>query len=309
MTSLLPLVEAVDSFPYVPNDYYFTFVGHNGQPLGYMVPEVATAFKTCSALDKFVVNDGDKTVTMGGELDTFEKRSAVVAQLAEEWRQKDPVVAKGWRDELYVVFSPRTVPYFSVERAFSGVLGVVTYGVHINGIVPASKSSNGKTKMWVPRRSKTKATYPGKLDNTIAGGVAYPLGLWDNVIKECYEEGGLDKAFVEPRISSAGVILYLCQPYGPKGHAQPEVEYIYDLVFDSETEYEPSPVDGEAEEFKLMDLDEVLQRMKDGEFKPNCTLVVIDFLIRHGHITPENEENYLEITSRIHRRFPFATRN
>lgn len=307
--SLLPLVEAVDSFPYSHDDYYYTFTGHTGQPLGFMIPEVAIAFKTCSASELFTVDETKKTVSMAPELDTFEKRSDVIAQLAAEWKEKDPLVAKGWRNELYVVFSPRTVPYFTVERAFSGLLGVVTYGVHINGIVPALKTSNGKIKMWVPRRSKTKATYPGKLDNTIAGGVAYPLGLWDNVIKECYEEGGLSKEFVEPRISPVGVILYLCQPYGPQGHAQPEVEYVYDLVFESETEYEPSPVDGEAEDFTLMDIDEVLQRMRDGEFKPNCTLVIIDFLIRHGKITPENEENYLEIVLRIHRRFPFATRN
>lgn len=307
--SLLPLVEAVDSFPYDSNEYHYTFISHDGHPLGYMTPELAKGFKYCSQAELFDVNDQKRTVTMLPNLDTFEKRSKVIAELASEWKSKDPLVAKGWRDELYVVFSPRTVPYFTVERAFSGPLGVVTYGVHINGIVPASKSSNGKTKMWVPRRLKTKATYPGKLDNTIAGGVAYPLGLWDNVIKECYEEGGMSKEFVEPRLTSAGVILYLCQPYGPKGDAQPEVEYIYDLVFESETEYQPAPVDGEAEEFRLMDLDEVLERMKNGEFKPNCTLVIVDFLIRHGIITPENEENYLEIVSRIHRRFPFATRN
>ena len=33
--------------------------------------------------------------------------------------------------------------------------------------------------------------------------------------------------------------------------------------------------------------------------------VLIDFLIRHGIITPENERYYLEIVTRLHGRFNF----
>lgn len=296
---LLDLVNEVDAFPYTQTDYY-TFFSHDGAPLGYIAPSVAEKLKT----PHLIVDQTARTVSLALDLDTFEKRNAAVAEMAEQFRQSDLEVAKGWRDELYVVYQPSTTPYFLVERAFSGVLGVVTYGVHITGLV---KSPNG-FKMWVPRRSMTKATYPGKLDNTIAGGVAYPLGLLENVIKECWEEAGLEKLFVEPRIKSVGVVSYLCLPYGPGGHAQPEVEYVYDLVFDLEDQ-RPRPVDGEAEDFKLMDLDEVMERMKAGEFKPNCVLVIIDFLIRHGIVTPETEPHYLEIMQRIHRRFPFATRN
>ena len=45
--------------------------------------------------------------------------------------------------------------------------------------------------MWVARRARTKATYPGKLDNMVAGG--HPLGIsaFDNLLKECYEEAGI----------------------------------------------------------------------------------------------------------------------
>ena len=84
--------------------------------------------------------------------------------------------------------------------------------------------------------------------------------------------------------------------------------YIYDLAFDNETEVVPLPVDGEAEYFSLMDVDEVLERVKNKEFKPNCGIVIFDFLIRHGYITPENEPNYHEIVSRCHRRMPFPIR-
>jgi hypothetical protein len=73
-----------------------------------------------------------------------------------------------------------------------------------------------------------------------------------------------------------------------------------------------------------MPIDEVVSRMRAGEFKPNCALgascflrpkpvmvyllyisiqVLLDFLVRHGYLTPENEPRYLEITQRLHGRF------
>lgn len=298
--SLLSIVESVDSFPYSEDPFYYKFLSHDDVLLGYLVPQVASRFR--GVLD---VNEVEKTVKISPQLSTFDRRNQVLMAIANSWRKTDEEVARGWRDELYTVYHPQGVPYMLVERAFACILGVVTYGAHVNGYLPASKSGDGKLKMWIPRRSMTKATYPGKLDNTVAGGLAHPLGIWENVVKECHEEAGLSEEFVKANCTPVGVLSYLCQPYGPRGHAQPEVEYIYDLEFDAETV--PRPVDGEAEDFQLMTIEEIHLRL--AEFKPNCALVIIDFLIRHGFVTPENEPNYMEIVSRIHRRFPFATRN
>lgn len=306
--SLLPIIEEVDSFPYAGDEFYWQFRSHQDALLGYIVPEIAARMLEPALAHYFDVDQDAKVVKISSNLSDFEKRNAALAEIASQWRDSDQNLALGWRDELYTVFSPRAVPYMLLERAFSVLLGVVTYGVHINGYVPAEKTSDGILKMWIPRRSATKATYPGKLDNTIAGGLAYPHGIWENVVKECWEEGGLDSDFVHRQVRAAGVISYTCQPYGLRGHVQPEVEYIYDLEFLSESENAPHPVDGEAEDFQLMSIDEVRLRVLAGEFKPNCGLVIADFLIRHGHVTPENEPNYMEIVSRLHRRFPFATR-
>ena len=35
--------------------------------------------------------------------------------------------------------------------------------------------------------------------------------------------------------------------------------------------------------------------------------VIIDFMIRHGFITPDNEGDFLDIVTRLHRRFDFET--
>lgn len=46
----------------------------------------------------------------------------------------------------------------------AGLFGVKRYGVHVNGF---SRDDAGRLSMWVARRSDTKPTYPGKLDNLV----------------------------------------------------------------------------------------------------------------------------------------------
>jgi hypothetical protein len=101
---------------------------------------------------------------------TEEQRSKLVATATTYWRENSTFkVLEGWRDELYPVYGPGNELLFSVERSASVLLGVVTYGVHMTGFVRDDGSSYG-LKIWVPRRAKTKQTYGGMLDNTVAGG-------------------------------------------------------------------------------------------------------------------------------------------
>lgn len=86
---------------------------------------------------------------------------------------------------------------------------------------------------------------------------------------------------------------------------QPEVEYIYDIKLDASII--PKPCDDEVEDFRLYTVEELKQALANGEFKPNCAIVLIDFFIRHGILTPENEPDYLEIMGRMHRRLEFPT--
>ena len=55
---------------------------------------------------------------------------------------------------------------------------VQAYGVHVNGYVrsssppvAASETSPSGMYMWIGRRSKTKQTFPGKLDHVAAGSL------------------------------------------------------------------------------------------------------------------------------------------
>jgi hypothetical protein len=65
------------------------------------------------------------------------------------------------------------------------------------------------------------------------------------------------------------------------------------------------PRDGEVEGFELMGVEEVRVGLAEGRFKPNSSLVLVDFLVRHGVLTPENESDYVEIVGRLHRRLEF----
>ncbi|KAL2808257.1 hypothetical protein BJX63DRAFT_436311 [Aspergillus granulosus] len=84
---------------------------------------------------------------------------------------------------------------------------------------------------------------------------------------------------------------------------QPEIEYVYELQLDPDTK--PRPGDSEVEEFYLWGVGEVKAALLRGEFKHNSAIVVIDFFIRHGIVTAENERDYAEIVWRLYKRLQF----
>ena len=80
-------------------------------------------------------------------------------------------VLDGWRDERYAVRSHGSGvgEDISMERAGSPLFGINTYGVHMTVF---TQTQDG-LKIWVPRRARTKQTYGGMLDNSVAGGLAF----------------------------------------------------------------------------------------------------------------------------------------
>lgn len=298
----LSLVEQVDGAG-APKGVY-RLLSHDDVFLGKVLPFVA---EQLVGKEGFRVNPNDLTVKI---LATSEsERSQIFEKLCSHWRQeKRFTVLEGWRNELYPVYNPSKSLYFVIERSAACLFGLVTYGSHITGYIPAKNALN--FKIWVPRRSFTKPTWPGKLDNTVAGGLGFPNGPWETSVKECQEEAGLPAEYVEQNLKTTGVVTYefqLEQTLDTEaGVFQPEVEYTYDLVMDERVQ--PHPEDGEVHEFNLMPVSEVQERLFNGEFKYNCALVMIDFFIRHGIITPETEPDYLQIVGHCHRVLEYPLR-
>ncbi len=75
---------------------------------------------------------------------------------------------------------------------------------------------------------------------------------------------------------------------------KPDVQFCFDLELPDG--FTPHNTDGEIESFHLWPVKEFAEKVCDtDEFKFNCNLVAIDFLIRHGVITPDNTPDYLAL--------------
>lgn len=219
-------------------------------------------------------------------------------------------VLKGWRNEKYPIYGPGGQFLLDMERSASPLFGIVAYGVHLTAYV-GDKDGDGDEglRIWVPRRSRTKQTFPGMLDNTVAGGMSTGEQPFECVVRESMEEASLPEDVVRKHAIPTGCITYVYvrdqRAGGETGLLQPEVEYVYDLKLSGGVI--PKPCDSEVEEFTLMTVEQVKKALANGEVKPNCALVLIDFLIRRGVITPENEGDYLEIVAKLHRLLDFPT--
>ncbi|THH28634.1 hypothetical protein EUX98_g5550 [Antrodiella citrinella] len=270
----------------------------------------------------FVEHDDRHSIAFASHLDTPAKRSAVMKELCERWRDAgvfpEQMGPKKWRAEMYAVyrnsFGPLDSPAegadiqddsrnyaFMMERAAAAIFGIVTYGMHLTVYHDEVIDGERSCKIWVPRRAKTKQTWPGLFDNTVAGGIPSGLSVFECAVKEAMEEASVPEDIVRKYAQAVGCVSYFYR--NDNGWLQPEVEYVYDLRIPSDVPFEPRPSDGEVESFECLSLVDVIPKMHAKQFKPNCAIVLLDFMIRLGYVTPENEANYLEIVTRIHGRF------
>jgi isopentenyldiphosphate isomerase len=185
-------------------------------------------------------------------------------------------VIRGWRDENYpVVVDTSLAPAFEIERAAVPHFGFRAWGVHVNGLVRTAEG----VKVWVGQRAADKPTFPGMLDHLAAGGQPVGISRMDNVVKECGEEAG-----VPPELARNARFVrelhYCCET---KTGLKPDTIAVYDLYLPAT--FVPQNTDGEVASFSLWTLDEVADAVANSDrFKPNCNLVLIDLLLRHGKL-------------------------
>ena len=201
-----------------------------------------------------------------------------------------------WREERYPVTPDLKKPaLMAMERAAVPYFGVRAFGVHLTGYVRRTDGLH----IWVPRRARGKATYPGMLDNTVAGGQPVALGLMQNIVKECFEEASIPQEIAR-RALAVGAITY-CHQSGME--LKPDVQYVFDLELPDGFVCRSN--DGEAESFELWPAAEVMARVRDtSDFKYNCNLVLIDFFVRHGLIAADDPD-YFAIVAGL-RRHPYG---
>ena len=252
-----------------------------GQPVGLVKHGFSRRLKDFPKA--FSVNDSGVSMAYG--LDTFKIRTAAADEALQRLAEVGDIT--GWRNERYPVGGRFSGPHLmSMERAAVPYFGVRAYGVHVNGFV---RDDEGLIQLWVARRAADNQTYPGMLDNMIAGGQPIGIGLQENVIKEAAEEASVPYN-VASRAIPVGMVTY-CQE--TEDGCKPDLMYAYDLELDGE--FQPKNTDGEISEFYLWPVARVLDTVAETRsFKFNCNLIVIDFLIRRGLISPDRSD-YIEI--------------
>jgi hypothetical protein len=249
-----------------------------GENIGWVGPDVADILLShfdCFALD-------DDAIVLSGDATTPHERTELMADVAAELSRIGTV--HGLREELFPAMRHwGEEPRFLIDRVAVPPFGLRAWGIHLNGYV---RKPDG-LHLWIGRRASGKSTYPDLLDNTVAGGQPFDLTLTENLIKECGEEASITPKMAEQAIP-VGCITYVREE---KGRIKPDVMFCYDLEMPED--FTPVNTDGELAGFYLLPAGEVMEIIRTtDEFKFNCNLVLIDFFIRHGLLSPDKEPDY-----------------
>ncbi|KAL0277884.1 UNVERIFIED_CONTAM: hypothetical protein PYX00_005007 [Menopon gallinae] len=248
-----------------------------GHQVGLIRPDI---MKTLLRYPEIFVMQPD-CIELNPAFRDYDERTNRIEKVLRECREKNDFVAlKAWREECYDVkggFSE--LPLLKMDRSATCLFGIRNYAVDINGYV---KHPELGLCIWLQRRSTTKQTWPGKWDNMVSGGLSVGYGIMETAIKEAYEEASIPRSLMDNIKAVGSVSFYFESERG----LFPNTEFVFDLELP--LDFVPSNNDGEVDKFELLPVDVAIERILSQDFKTTSAPVVIDFLIRHGHVTPEN---------------------
>jgi hypothetical protein len=89
-----------------------------------------------------------------------------------------------------------------------------------------------------------------------------------------------------------------------KNHLEPGLRIVYDLKI-IEPCFNPQGKEPGIERFEAMDVPQVIESLKADRWKPNCGLVMLDFMVRHGLVTKANDSRFNDIKRDLRRLLPF----
>jgi 8-oxo-dGTP pyrophosphatase MutT (NUDIX family) len=258
---------------------------HEGVQLGHIRRD--NARHLIRFADTFRIEAERVELTAGGG---FERVSAAIDSVVEQL-VADGVVSK-WRNECFAVApSWDAAPHFRLDRGAVPFFGTRAYGVHLNGF----RRDKDRLMLWVGRRAPDKKVAPNKLDNLVAGGISWEHGLEATLVKEAEEEAAIPAALVAKAVPVGAVSYRMETEQGLRN----DVLFIYDL--ETPASFEPKNHDGELVDFMLVPAEDVLARVRAGDdFKFNVNLVIADFGLRHGLVTP-SEPDYLALVTGLRR--------
>ncbi|KAK7707567.1 hypothetical protein SLS64_007086 [Diaporthe eres] len=299
----LQLVDRVDVWPYFTKDpgqykkfmepyFYFMIEGFT-KPFGY----IHRGFVRQLEWPDFWVINADKrfvTLTSGNDFNT---RTQLVQETLVKGHEPGSVpILKRLSKENFPLYDSNGQHVLDMDGAGLDLFGVANFSVHLIAWVNTDEG----IKYWIPRRAG-RMSYPNMLDNTVGGSLRTGEAPMECIVRECEEEIRLDPAYTREHIRACGTASYqmAANECGSPG-CQLQTQYLYEMEL--RADIVPRIGDGEVAELALMTIEEVRDSMRNGEFKLNCNMTWLAFLIRHGHLTAENEPDFLEICARLHRR-------
>ncbi|KAJ8946941.1 hypothetical protein NQ314_008740 [Rhamnusium bicolor] len=128
----------------------------------------------------------------------------------------------------------------------------------------------------------------------VGGGLSVGHGILETAHKEAMEEASIPSHLLKDLTSAGCVSFYFESERG----LFPNTEFVFDLELP--VDYVPVNADGEVETFELLSAKQCLEKILTSDFKTTSTPVALDFLIRHGVITAENENEYLKVIELLH---------
>lgn len=287
--------------------YYELRLPNDDQPHGLLLPEIVERMPWTS--DFSIRHEKPRSVTVIDSSKGKDTANAInvafqsVIDAAIE--QKLFHVLNSQHSELFTLSSARYESTVKLERFATPLFGITTRGAHM---VAYTMNPEGM-KLWIPRRAPHLYICPNMLDSTVAGGVKSGVSPFQTIIEESDEEASLPEDLIRNHAKCRGMVSHMCLTGslfpGEQGLVCPDYVYVYDIELSSTVV--PKPHDDEVSSFQLMGIEEVQKAMLNAEFKPDAAAVIVEFMIRHGIITPENEPNFVEVNMRLHRRLPFRT--
>ena len=235
------------------------------QTIGHLNPEFISYLQESLAKDpiRFISTSPDQIqITLGKPRELSES----LYQLAQRMRLGGYI--PGWRNEDFAWLDQNGHKYFRLERAAFRTFGFRSMATHINGYTKANT-------LWLGRRSETKSTDPGRLDNIAAGGITADETPWVSARRELWEEAGVPPQLAD-EIEPVGRI-HMRRPIPGRGFHD-ELLFIYDLELPDN--FVPTNHDGEVSGFIEISLAEAAARILADEFTSDAAFVTADFILR-----------------------------
>ena len=191
-----------------------------------------------------------------------------------------------------------------VNRAAAKFFGATSVGVHVmchggsDGDAAPDWEDRDDSFVWMARRADDKSEAPGLWDPTAAGGLPAGTSVAEHAAAEAYEEAGVDAALFSHAARATSALSLMTADDTSRALKQS----LY-FCFDARVSraWAPRAVDGEVGAFARWSFEEIEREVREGErLRPAMRAVMLDFLVRHGHVTADNEPAYIELQSAMH---------